>query len=96
MKLQFSSATQLELAEAVRFYENQQDGLGLRFLTEVENTVARIHKNPETWSRISRRLQRSNVHKFPFALYYHHTKSETLIVAVADLRRDPRRWEDIL
>ncbi len=96
MKVKFNSASQRELADAVTYYESQQVGLGLRFLVEVDGAVDRIRENPDTWARISSRLRRCLVHRFPFGLYYHTTGDEIQIVAVADLRRDPNRWEDLI
>ena len=95
MKVRFTSAAQRELAAATSYYQDQQDQLGVRFIDEVESAVDRIKRYPETWARISPRLRRCLVHRFPFALYYDFMHDEIQIVAVADLRRDPQRWEDL-
>lgn len=34
-------------------------------------------------------LHRMLAHRFPFGIYYRETKSETQVIAVLDLRRDP-------
>lgn len=96
MNVRFSATGLIELREAVEFYEQQQHGLGERFLSEVEKTVERIHDHPETWARVSLRVRRCLVNRFPFALFYHQDGADLEILAVADLRRDPTRWEHLL
>ena len=96
MNARFSAAASLELREAIEFYEQQQPGLGLRFLNEVEKTVERIQDHPETWARMTSRLRRCLVHRFPFALFYHLDDTDIEILSVADLRRDPTSWEQLL
>jgi plasmid stabilization system protein ParE len=92
----FTSAAETELGEAVAFYEAAENGLGARFLDEVEAAVTRILANPEAWASMSPRTGRCRTHRFPFGLFYQIRTDEILIVAVMDLRRDPRRWEQCL
>ena len=96
MNVRFTSAAYRELTEAAEFYEDKQPGLAHRFLSEVEAAVERIERYPEMWARVSPRLRRCLVHRFPFAVFYHADAEEIQIVAVADLRRDPERWEHLL
>jgi toxin ParE1/3/4 len=43
----FHPEARAEMREAVEFYEAQLDGLGLRFLSAVEQTVERLSAYPE-------------------------------------------------
>lgn len=96
MNVRFTSAAYRELTEAAEYYEGKQPGLAHRFLSEVEAALERIERYPEMWAKVSSRLRRCLVHRFPFALFYHAGAEEIQIVAVADLRRDPGRWEHLL
>ena len=96
MDFRFTSAALQELREALQYYENVENGLGSRFLNEVEAAVARILESPEAWRMLSRRTRRCRTHRFPFGLIYQVRGSEILIVSVMDLRRDPMRWNDLL
>jgi hypothetical protein len=42
----FLSTAERELREAIEFYESSENGLGTRFLDEIEAAVARIVANP--------------------------------------------------
>ena len=96
MDFRFTSAALQELREALQYYENVENGLGSRFLNEVEGAVARILEAPEAWRMLSRRTRRCRTHRFPFGLIYQVRGSEILILSIMDLRRDPKRWRDLL
>ena len=95
MNVRFASAAYRELTEAAEYYERQQPGLADRFLSEVEEAVGRIKRHPDMWARVSPRIRRCLIHRFPFALFYHATAEVIQILAVADLRRDPTQWEHL-
>jgi len=56
--------------EAVRYYDYQMPGLGLRFFQQVDAAVERIKLMPEAWTRIGIRTRRCLVKGFPYALLY--------------------------
>ena len=94
MKVRFTSAAQRELTLAVEFYEAAENGLGARFLDEVEATVQRIVIHPTAWKSMSRKTRRCRTHRFPYGLFYEIKADEILILSVMDLRRNPRSWLD--
>jgi plasmid stabilization system protein ParE len=94
MSPRFVSVAEQELREALDYYEATQPGLGSRLLDEVEASLGRIASHPDAWTRISPRTRRCRVNHFPFGLCYQIRSSEIVVVAVMDLRRDPRRWEE--
>ena len=96
MKARLLSTAERELREAVEFYENAEQGLGAKFLDEVELTLARIEAHPLAWTPLSLRTRRCRTHRFPYGLFYQVRADEIVVVSVMDLRRDPKRWEDYL
>ena len=96
MNARFTSSAEAELQEAIAFYEAAENGLGGRFLNEVEAVVTRILAHPTAWTPMSPRTRRCRTHRFPYGLFYQVRPDEILIVSVMDLRRDPRRWEQYL
>jgi len=96
VKARFTSSAEVELQEAVSFYEAAENGLGARFLDEVEAVVARILAHPAAWTLMSPRTRRCRTHRFPYGLFYQIRANEILIISVMDLRRDPTRWEQYL
>lgn len=96
MKARFVSTAELELKEAMEFYESAREGLGAEFLAEVEATTNLIESFPLAWTSLSSRTRRCRTHRFPYGLFYQVRRDEILIVSVMDLRRDPKRWEQYL
>jgi toxin ParE2 len=92
----FTSAAEAELQEAIQFYEAAENGLGAKFLGEVEGALERIIRHPQAWAPISPRTRRCRTSRFPYGLFYQVRRDEILILSVMDLRRDPRRWEHLL
>lgn len=94
MKIRFISPASIELDEAIRYYDHQLLGLGLRFFQEIDAAVERIKFMPEAWTKIGRRTRRCLVKGFPFALLYITEKDEIIVTAVAHLHRDPEYYKD--
>jgi plasmid stabilization system protein ParE len=95
MNFRFTSAALRELREAALYYEDAENGLGGQFIDEVEGAMTRILAAPEAWRMLSQRTRRCRTHRFPFGLIYQIRQDEILVVAVMDLRRDPKRWVDL-
>jgi hypothetical protein len=94
LKVRFISPANNELDEAVRYYDHQLPGLGFRFFQEVTAAIDRIRFMPEAWTKIGERTRRCLLKGFPYALLYIIEPSEILITAVANLHRNPERYND--
>lgn len=94
MKVRFLSPANMELDEAIRYYDHQLPGLGFRFYQEVDAAIERIRLMPEAWTRIGRHTRRCILKGFPYALLYVVEEKAVLITAVAHLRRDPEYYKD--
>lgn len=81
-----------EFEEAVRYYEECQPGLGLEFAAEVYETIKRIADYPNAWAPMTRNTRRCLVSRFPYRVIYQAKNDTLLIVAVANLHREPNYW----
>jgi hypothetical protein len=93
VKARFVSTAEFELKEAMAYYESERNGLGAEFLIEAETTTKLIEQFPLAWTALSPRTRRCRIHRFPFSLFYQVRPEEILILAVMDLRRDPKHWQ---
>ncbi|SPD75691.1 conserved hypothetical protein [uncultured Desulfobacterium sp.] len=94
MKITFLEIAQIELDDAIKYYNHESPGLGNTFLTEVLNTIDRIGEFPEAWHPSSKRTRRCQTRRFPYGIIYQILKHEILIVAVANLHRKPDYWKN--
>jgi len=94
MKISFLEIAQIELDDAIEYYNYEVPGLGDAFLTDVLNTLDRIGEFPEAWHSCSKRTRRCQTRRFPYGIIYQIRGQEILVVAVASLHRKPDYWKD--
>ena len=94
MKIRFLEIAQLELDDAIEYYNNETAGLGDTFLTEVLKALGRIGEFPEAWHPCSKRTRRCQTRRFPYGIIYQTREREILIVAISNLHRNPEYWQD--
>lgn len=77
-----------DIEQARDFYEAQQSGIGDycadSLLADIENLALYHGIHAKHFG-----LYRMLADRFPFGIYYRETKTETQVIAVLDLRRDP-------
>ncbi len=88
----FLPEAEQEMLEAAIYYQSQASGLGVDYLSEVEQAVQAIAESPMTWPIIEGELRRRLIRRFPFGILYRIEPERIVIVAVAHLRRRPGYW----
>ena len=94
MKINFLEIAQIELDDAVEYYNHEVAGLGDAFLNEVLSALDRIGEFPEAWHTCSERTRRCQTRRFPYGIIYQIRNQDFLIVAIANLHRKPDYWKD--
>ena len=94
MRIRFLEMAQIELDEAIEYYNYEMSGLGEEFLAEVLNALDRIGEFPEAWHPCSKRTRRCQTRRFPYGIIYQTRKEEILVIAIANLHRKPDYWKD--
>jgi len=92
MKLRILPSARLEMLDASDFYDSKSDGLGDRFLRDIDKALAVIFDAPKRWPQPFRGFHRYRLHDFPYGIFYKVVESEIVVVAIADLRRRPGYW----
>ena len=92
MKISFLDAAQIELDDAIDYYEEQRSGLGFEFAEEVEQALERVNHYPEAWSPLSSRVRRCLVNRFPYSVIYENRGDVLIIVAIQNHHREPDSW----
>ena len=73
-------------------YEQQQLGLGDRFVDAVTDQVAVICANPKLYGVFRGNVWAASVNGFPYVVYYRDRRTDVLIVAVQHGHRSSRGW----
>ena len=90
----FVGAADLELRDAVQWYDQQLNGLGDRFGSTVKETVKRLQAYPEASTVDVDGFRRVYVKGFPYKLIYKIVDNDIWIIAVAHGHRMPEYWKD--
>jgi plasmid stabilization system protein ParE len=84
-------ATQ-DLAESIAFYDGQQDGLGLEFLSDVKTMLQKIADNPRLFAAYHRDTRKASLARFPHLILYRFDDQAIQVIGVMHARRNPRRF----
>ena len=92
MNYEFLPEAETEFKQAVAYYDQQGFHLGDEFVNEVQNSIQRILTHPEAWSSYHHETRRCLTRRFPYGVVYQIRGDQILIVAVANLWREPGYW----
>jgi plasmid stabilization system protein ParE len=96
MKSRFHEAAEVELTEAVEYYDSATEGLGNRLLAEVLSTVEYIEEFPEIAAAGEHSVRRKVLARFPYSILYMIQQGELIVLAIAHQSRRPNYWTDRL
>ncbi|MBM4024158.1 MAG: type II toxin-antitoxin system RelE/ParE family toxin [Planctomycetes bacterium] len=83
---------EVELWEAVTFYENRCAGLGLDFEREIKAAVELIQQSPDRWPIRKDGTRRCLLRRFPYLVVYVHHNDQVWVIAFAHCSRRPGYW----
>jgi hypothetical protein len=88
MKIHILQGARQDLADAYRFYERNESGLGRYFLTsisaDIESLIVYAVIHPQIWG-----YYRMLSKRFPFPIYYRQENADIYVWAVMDTRKNP-------
>ena len=89
MILKFRPDAVQDLDNAVLWYENNQKGLGERFLLAVDASIESITRNYNTYPQIYKNFRRKIIKKFPYSIVYCIEGNTIVVLAVFHSKRNP-------
>jgi hypothetical protein len=91
-KVSFHELAEFELNDAAIFFENEREGLGLRFLAAIEAEVTHIQEHPQASPIIIKDIRRKVLRRFPYNPIFSIRPDRIRILAVASQKRRPFYW----
>lgn len=90
-----------EVDDAVLWYEDRREGLGLAFLAALDRAIESITRRPQAAALIDGvaeglEIRRISIRRFPYFVAYLVLDEAIVVLAVAHERRRPRYWSDRL
>lgn len=92
-QLQVLRKAREDMQKTANWYDEQQPGVGDRFLREVISTFRLIEAEPLHYQeRFSKKFRYANVHVFPFVVVFKIKKELVVINSVFHTSRNPKRF----
>ena len=88
----FDPDARTEFLDAVRYYEECQEGLGRRFRIAIETAVQHVSETPFLYRSVIPPFRRYLLPKFPYSILYSIEPDHIRIIAVAHNKRKPGYW----
>jgi plasmid stabilization system protein ParE len=85
-----------DVANAYKWYEEREVGLGEEFLRCVEACVSGIRRQPMSFRVAVDEFRRAKVRRFPFDIFYEAEHNRIVIHFVFHSAQDPRKWRERL
>jgi toxin ParE1/3/4 len=92
MRLTYHPDAETELIESARYYERSVATLGVQFLDEVDQAVAKIIEAPKRWRIVENNVRSYLMARFPYAIYYRAFPDRLHILAFKHHSRRPDYW----
>ncbi|MBN2825735.1 MAG: type II toxin-antitoxin system RelE/ParE family toxin [Campylobacterales bacterium] len=81
-----------DIMPSYQWYQEQTDGLGDSFISELEKAYEAIVYMPQTWSPFKYGFKRYILTRFPFSVIYKEEEESILIIAIMHHSRNPNYW----
>jgi len=89
MRLTYHPEAEAEFLEAARFYERRTEGLGDRFLHELDAAIQSILIAPDRYRIVDGDVRRYVMRQFPYGIYYRVQGDELRILVIKHHSRHP-------
>jgi toxin ParE1/3/4 len=81
-----------DLNAVVRWYHNIDPNLAFRFSLELVRILRRVDQSPLQFPRVSPRVRRALLKRFPYSIYFSLNIRVSSVIAVLHQRRAPEVW----
>jgi plasmid stabilization system protein ParE len=85
-----------DLAEAAVWYQEQQPGLGQRFLDAAAATISRISTASLAFPLVYGSTRRALLRRFPFGVFFQVEGERIVVIGVLHGSRHPHAWRQRL
>ena len=88
-RLIVTKEAEADILDGYLSYEETQDGLGSRFMDEIERVFQRVLPDPFLYQEVEKDIRRAVTHTFPFLVFYTFDDETVHILAVIHGSQDP-------
>lgn len=90
LKIVITAPARREIAEAVKYYEEQRPSAGVKFWIEFKTLGKRLKNFPEIYPRFGKRgVRKAPMHNYPQSVYYRVAGEELRVLGVVHGAMNP-------
>ena len=89
-KLIVKTGAELDINQALEWYEDQRAGLANELYLEIDYTIKLIEKNPELFQIRYKNIRIAFTERFPYGIHYTIEENKIFIHAVMKTSKKPR------
>ena len=78
-----------DILDGYLWYENREEGLGSRFIEELESAFGRVVANPMSYQEAESGVRRSVTHVFPYLVFFSFDDDAVYVLTVIPASQDP-------
>lgn len=90
-KVEITLLAEEEYSDAFHYYEEQLDGLGIKFEKETENLVNKLKTNPYLFQRKYKHYREAVYKRFPYFIVYEIIDNSVIIHSFFHAKRNPKK-----
>ena len=92
-QLRLSEEADYDFRQAAEWYEQQGEGLGIRFINVIKNKLDVIQNSPERYPVRKYNFREAPVKTFPYLIIYklYKRKREVLVYSIFHSKRNPKK-----
>ncbi len=92
LKIIITAPARLEIAQAVKYYEERRPSAGVKFWIEFKILAKRLKNFPELYPRFGARgIRKAPMHNYPHAVYYRMAGEELRVLGVVHGAINPKK-----
>jgi plasmid stabilization system protein ParE len=78
-RIEVSPDAEKEIEDSFDWYEQNAEGLGIRFVLSIDNAIKHITERPDAHPKKKSNIREYVVDDFPFVIVYEHLQANSLI-----------------
>lgn len=91
--LEFRPEVYDDVKTAYDWYESQRVGLGEDFLLTLEESYAKITRDPQMYQEVYKSIRRQLVRRFPYGIFFVYKANKIIVLAILHTKREPNSWQ---
>ncbi len=89
--LEIKTEARKDIIDGARWYRNKQQGLDIKFLSAIEETISRILRNPHAGTNFYKPYRETRVKKFPYVIVYEIFSAAIVVYEVFHTSQNPKK-----